>query len=371
MKENDLKVSIITVVRNGAKTIEQTILSVLEQTYKNIEYIIIDGESTDGTLQIVENYFRFIDCFVSEADQGIYDAMNKGIQKATGDIIGIINSDDWYAKDAVKNVVDYLCQKDVDVVYGKIDYVFENGSRKEWKRAALETFWYRNVVKHPSVFIKKEIYMKYGGFNLKYAVCGDYELLLRLYSKHIRFGFTDNVIAYFRVGGFSSKFQYKSIVERKEISMNYIEYSPNKSETLNKIEDEYRWGKFSLEIRNRKNLLSDLLSTYFQKKVSEIIIFGTGILSEECYRILQEEKIVVKFFSDNDPNKWNNEIHGIRVAMPQEIYDKGGYVLIAVRDDAEKIKEQLKKNKSTELKCVYLKELVDDLAERNFWYKEV
>ncbi len=102
-----LKVSVITVVFNGAGTIEQTIKSVLGQTYKNIEYIIIDGDSTDGTQEIVEKYGESIACFVSEKDNGLYDAMNKGISYATGDIIGIINSDDYYAVDAVEHVVNY------------------------------------------------------------------------------------------------------------------------------------------------------------------------------------------------------------------------------------------------------------------------
>lgn len=365
LKEDGYRVSIITVVRNGVETIEQTILSVLGQTYKNIEYIIIEGQSTDGTLQIIEKYSRFIDSFISEPDEGLYDAMNKGIRRATGEIIGIINSDDWYAEDAVERVVNYLNGNNVDVVYGNVIHVYQDGSEKLWKKMPLETIRYRTAVQHPSVFIKKEIYYKYGGFDLDYAVSADYELLLRLYSKDIRFGFVNSIVAYYRRGGFSSKFYRKGIAEHREISLKYINSSPDKIETLAKIKDWYNWSSFSLEIKNKKQLLAELLCTYFQKSLQKISIFGTGIWSEECYRALQEE-IEVAFFGDNDSAKWNKEIHGIKVITPQEICDKDEPILIAVRDDGEKIKEQLKRIKNVEFQYVCLSELVDIFIEANF-----
>ncbi len=365
MKENSYRVSIITVVRNGAETIEQTILSVLGQTYKNIEYIIIDGQSTDGTLQIIEKYSQFIASFISEADEGLYDAMNKGIQRATGEIIGIINSDDWYAEDAVEQVVNHFNKYDVDVVYGNVVHVYQDGSKKLWKNTPLETIRYRTVVQHPSVFIKKNIYNQYGGFDIDYSVSADYELLLRLYSKDIRFGFVNSIVAYYRRGGFSSKFHRKGIEEHREISLKYINSSLDKMETLGKIKDWYKWSSFSLEIKNRKQLLAELLCTYFQKDLQEISILGTGIWSEECYRALNGQ-IEVAFFADNDPTKWDKEIHGIKVVTPQEICDKDESILIAVRDDGEKIKEQLKRIKDVELKYVCLSELIDIFMERNF-----
>lgn len=108
MMNENYKVSIITVVYNGAKTIEQTIQSVLNQTYENIEYIVIDGASNDGTQALVEKYVDNISYYISEKDNGLYYAMNKGIRKATGDIIGIINSDDWYGENAIKDIVDHF-----------------------------------------------------------------------------------------------------------------------------------------------------------------------------------------------------------------------------------------------------------------------
>lgn len=192
-----MKVSIITVVYNGAKTIEQTILSVLEQTYKNVEYIIIDGQSTDDTLKIIEKYSNFISVFISEKDNGIYDAMNKGIQKATGEIIGIINSDDWYDRTAIENVVHFFEKSKVDLVYGKICEIYPDGQIRIIPRVPLETIWYQMAVPHPSVFIKKKIYESFGLFDLNYELCADYDLLLRFYTKRVRFDFLDTVIAYF------------------------------------------------------------------------------------------------------------------------------------------------------------------------------
>ena len=126
MMNENYKVSIITVVYNGAKTIEQTIQSVLNQTYENIEYIVIDGASNDGTQALVEKYVDNISYYISEKDNGLYYAMNKGIRKATGDIIGIINSDDWYGENAIKDIVDHFRENDVDLVYGQMITISEN-----------------------------------------------------------------------------------------------------------------------------------------------------------------------------------------------------------------------------------------------------
>ena len=204
MVNEGIKVSIITVTYNGVKTIEQTIQSVLRQTYKNIEYILIDGLSTDGTQQIIEQYIDNIDYFVSEKDEGLYYAMNKGLKRATGDIIGIINCDDWLVEDAVASVVDYFERHDVDLTYGNIVCVTEQGEEKLLIPDSLDKIWYRMVVPHPSVFIKKEIYERFGCFNTKYKLSSDYELMLRLYNKGIHFGYINEKITYFRMGGLST-----------------------------------------------------------------------------------------------------------------------------------------------------------------------
>ena len=140
-----MKVSIITVVFNGIRTIEQTIKSVLNQSYKNIEYIIIDGGSTDGTLDIIRKYENYLSYIISEPDHGIYDAMNKGIQKSTGDIVGIINSDDWYEVNTVSQVVERFESFAVDLVYGDINFIGKNGEIIRSENYSLEEIWYKMV----------------------------------------------------------------------------------------------------------------------------------------------------------------------------------------------------------------------------------
>lgn len=126
-----MKVSIITVVWNNADTIKDAIESVLNQTYKNIEYIIVDGGSTDGTIEIIQSYGNKISKFISEKDEGIYDAMNKGIKLATGDIVGILNSDDFYkSNDVIETVVREFISKDIDCLYGDLEYVDKNDTSK-------------------------------------------------------------------------------------------------------------------------------------------------------------------------------------------------------------------------------------------------
>lgn len=352
------KVSIITVVYNGAQTIEQTILSVLGQTYKNIEYIIIDGQSTDGTQNIVRKYMDSIDCFISEKDNGIYDAMNKGIRIATGEIIGIINSDDWYSENAVEQAIDYFTQKEVDLVYGKVCFVEQNGEKKIAQQLPLEMLWYRTVVYHPSVFIKKKIYEQFGFYNLKYKISSDYELLLRLYSHQVKFGYIDVVVAYFCLGGLSTTLQKESIEEHREISLKYINESLNKYELLEKHREWYIWACFSLSLKD-KGVLLNWLYEYFHEKPLEIIIFGTGSWGKKCYKVLKDENIVVSLFLDNDFTKWDQSLYGVRVTSPQEVHNRAGFILIAVKNDGEKIKNQLKSFENDKLKYASLMDLKD------------
>ena len=357
------KVSIITVVYNGAQTIEQTILSVLGQTYKNIEYIIIDGQSTDGTQNIVRKYMDSIACFISEKDNGIYDAMNKGIRIATGEIIGIINSDDWYSENAVEQAVNYFSQNEADLVYGKVCFVEQNGERKIAQQLPLEMLWYRTVVYHPSVFVKKKIYEQFGTYNLKYKISSDYELLLRFYSHQVKFGYIENVVAYFCLGGLSTTMQKESIEEHREISLKYISESLNENELLEKHREWYIWACFSLCLKN-KGVLLNWLHGYFYETLSEVIIFGTGNWGKKCYEILKNENIVVSLFLDNDSTKWGQLLYGVRVTSPQEIHDQAGYVLIAVKNDGEKIKSQLERFENDKLKYVSLMDLINLFKEK-------
>ncbi|MFA5743035.1 MAG: glycosyltransferase family 2 protein [Candidatus Paceibacterota bacterium] len=205
-------ISIITVTFNGGKTIESAIKSVLGQSYKNIEYIIVDGGSTDGTLEIVEKYKDRIAKFVSERDKGIYDGMNKGLNLATGDIIGILNSDDLYASDEViKSVVEKMEEQDADVCWGDLVYVDDKDIDKVlryWrssncKKGKFERGW---MPPHPAFFVRKRVYEKYGKFDLDFRIAADYELMLRFLRKNnVKACYFPKILVKMRIGGESNK----------------------------------------------------------------------------------------------------------------------------------------------------------------------
>ena len=206
-----MKVSIITVSFNSEKTIEQTILSVLGQTYKNIEYIIVDGNSSDNTLSIINKYSSKIAHVLSEPDKGIYDAMNKGIELASGDLIGILNSDDVYAySNVITDIVKKIHASNAKSIYADLVYVDKNDLFKvkrywksgEYKRKKFKMGW---MAPHPTVFIKREIYTQFGTFNLSLKSAADYELMLRFfYKEKIEPAYLPEVIIKMRQGGKSN-----------------------------------------------------------------------------------------------------------------------------------------------------------------------
>jgi glycosyltransferase involved in cell wall biosynthesis len=195
-------VSIVTIVYNGEKHIEQTINSVLSQTYPHIEYIIIDGGSKDNTVSIIKKYEAHLAYWISEPDKGISDAFNKGLRQATGDWIGIINADDWYEKDAVQRVIDSA--GDNDVVFGNVQY-WKNSAKSFVQIANLEYLEKEVSIIHPAVFIKRAAYEKFGYFDTSLRCAMDYELLLRLKIKNCRFAYMPAVISNMRWEGFSDK----------------------------------------------------------------------------------------------------------------------------------------------------------------------
>ncbi len=200
-------VSIITVCLNSEKFIENTIRSVREQTYKNIEYIVIDGGSTDGTTDVIKKYEKDIHYWRTEPDRGISDAFNKGLQASTGEIIGFLNSEDYYVNDnVIKRIVDVFNQNhDARIVYGKTYYVPENSSEivgVMGEKFTEERMEKRNIMPHQSVFTKREVFERFGVFQLQYKFAMDYEYLLRATRFYPPF-FIDEGLAVMRLGGIS------------------------------------------------------------------------------------------------------------------------------------------------------------------------
>ncbi len=216
------KISIITVVKNNEKYIEQNILSLINQEYKNYEHIIIDGNSDDKTMEIISKYQDKISVIISEEDQGLYDAMNKGIQKATGDIIGVLNSDDYFYKDALSIVKNYFEKhKNIDFLFGT---VFKN--KLMYKFNPKKIYWTFGFYTTHSVgfFIKKEAQLKLGLYNLKYKYSSDYDLFYRMIVKNKMQGIStnkDEVLGYFRPGGLSASIKYEDwINENTQIRLD-------------------------------------------------------------------------------------------------------------------------------------------------------
>lgn len=198
-------VSIITVCRNAGETISTAIESVLAQTYAHIEYVIIDGDSTDGTLDIVRSYekkFKGRLVWKSEKDAGIYDAMNKGIDRANGDIIGILNSDDWYEPTAIEEVVRSYAGRGEGVHYGILRV--HNAGEVELLKAVTPGFLFQDVVGHPAYFVSKATYLEHGVFDVHYRLAADYELMLRFHRSGVPFFLIEDVLANYRQGGASS-----------------------------------------------------------------------------------------------------------------------------------------------------------------------
>ncbi|RLD79197.1 MAG: glycosyltransferase [Bacteroidetes bacterium] len=226
-----MTISIITVTYNNQKTVEHTIQSVLNQTYPNIEYIIINGKSTDGTLEKIKKYKNKISKVVSEADQGMYDALNKGIEIATGEVIGFLHADDFYNdKYVIEKIANIFNTQNIDSLYGDLEYVSASNPEKiirNWKAGQfsikeLKKGW---MPPHPTFFVKKEVYTKLGVFNLKFRIAADYDLMLRFLGKHkISTIYLPKVLVKMRWGGTSNRSISNIIQKSKE---DYIALKEN------------------------------------------------------------------------------------------------------------------------------------------------
>ncbi len=207
-----MKVSVITATYNSAKTIKDTLKSLEQQTYKNIEYIIVDGASKDNTLSIIRSDCTRIKKIISEPDQGIYDGLNKGVLAATGDVIGFLHSDDVFASaDTIQQIVDTFLCNESDAVYGDLEYVSVADPKKVirlWKsgnytREKLKRGW---MPPHPTFYMKRDCYKKLGVFDLSYKIAGDYDSLLRyLWAGNVSMSYCENVLVKMKVGGASNR----------------------------------------------------------------------------------------------------------------------------------------------------------------------
>lgn len=219
-----MKISIITVVLNNKSYIEDCINSVLGQSYKNIDYIIVDGGSTDGTVDVIRKYERHLTRWLSEKDRGIYEAMNKGIKLATGEVVGILNSDDYYENgDVIATVAEEFHKQEVDSVFADLVYVKRDNTSLvvryyDSSFFSPEKFAYGWMPAHPTFFVKRIYYELYGPFKTDYRIAADYELLTRFLGKYrISYHHIPKVIVRMRTGGLSTRNLMRNWIINREI----------------------------------------------------------------------------------------------------------------------------------------------------------
>jgi glycosyltransferase involved in cell wall biosynthesis len=222
---NLLKVSIITISFNSVKTIAHTINSVLSQTYPKIEHVIIDGSSTDGTIEIIKSFSSGIPTFVSEPDKGIYDAINKGIKLATGDIIGILNSDDFLNSNSIiEQVATAFMDQEIDALFGDVVFVDPIKTSKvvryySSKHFTTAKFKFGYMPAHPSFYVKRSLFEKLGYYKTDYKIAADFELLIRfMYVHKIRYRYLELPFVSMRMGGVSNKSILSNLTLNKEIA---------------------------------------------------------------------------------------------------------------------------------------------------------
>ena len=210
--------TIITVVRNGEQTLERCIKSLRNQTFQDFEYLIIDGGSSDQTHKIIKQNLDIIDHSISEKDEGLYFAMNKGLKLARGSYVGILNSDDIYSSNTLELVQNAIKKNpDCDVIYGAMSY-FDKPNQIHFIHSEELS---KRMIYHPTCFVSIDAYKKLGYFNTNYRIAADYDFILRCRNAQKNFLGLENVLATFSRGGISSKLRLRSIFETSEIQAKY------------------------------------------------------------------------------------------------------------------------------------------------------
>lgn len=268
------RISVITASKNAAATLVSTLSSVIDQEYADLEYIVIDAASTDHTPGILDQYRIHLTFLISEPDNGIYDAFNKGLRLATGDIIGILNADDQYAPWTLETIAKmYQTHPNYDVFYGKLAVLDEQ--QRRWTIYPLgnhEQLLDHMSIAHPATFVTRRMYEKYGFFDERYKIAGDWDLILRLYLAGENFCSVDKVLTAFGNSGISSKQSRQLMKENRMIYMKYLQWRAALKKIVG-MEIKYR-GRRLLERMG----LYDLYGRYRDSRI--LCVEGRGIYED-------------------------------------------------------------------------------------------
>lgn len=259
-----MKISIITATFNSESTLRDTIVSVLNQTYDNIEYIIIDGASTDGTLSIIAEYRDRISCVVSEPDNGIYDAMNKGISLATGDIVGILNSDDFLINESViSQITQHFLSSSIDAVYGDVIFVNpeKNNEAVRYYSSRIfkpSLFRFGLMPAHPTFYVRRYYYEQLGAYSLNYEIASDFDLLVRfLYKYKLHTKYISSPLVIMRTGGVSTESWSARLLINKEDMLACRKYGIRTNISMIMLKYVWKVGELiygKLLMLNKRNL---------------------------------------------------------------------------------------------------------------------
>ena len=344
---NNMIISVITVSLNSENTIKRTIDSVVSQLVDGVEYIIIDGGSTDNTVNIIKNYSAHLSKWVSEEDNGIYDAMNKGIKIAKGDYVCFLNSDDYFEDNEVVNMINSINDsKDADVVYGNIRYLFPDGKIK-YSKLNLDVIDFLDkgmYLPHPSLLAKKKLFGEIGLFDAQYKIAADYDWILHLYLEKGKDAFfhSDSFATIFSMDGISNKHYVQALIESRNISLKYAKLYKYSNEKTKEIE-KYTYEIILLSYLYRSNDLKKELRKKLNLDMGKVWIFGSGKAYWSCKAFLEELEIKVGGILDNDRMKWNTVIDGIKILKPSPDTIVNNTVIISSKNYWKEIKKQLLK----------------------------
>lgn len=354
-----MKITVITVCLNSVSTIEKTIKSVITQMCQELEYIVIDGGSTDGTLDILKKYDSYIDKMVSEPDKGIFDAMNKGIEMAAGDVIAFLNSDDWYEKEALKTIEDTFAANECDCVccdnyvvrkYG--DTVYYNATQEP-----IENMFFRMIYFHSAIFCKKEFFQRKNNFDLRYKIAADYDWFLQVVKRGIRIVTVHQPVFTFGYGGVSSVNEIECGREARRIALRHL--PEDKAEYKERIEDRFR--EVVICATDGKVLRAEILKILGEEQ--RIVLWGAGVRGQQCAKWLKSMDIGVDFIVDSNKQQWGRQLQEINVFSPDMLENKACNLIITPDKHTEEIKSAIDKMKNKRIQVYTLKLMCKKLVE--------